>query len=92
MYEALAREPHASRVNWSRVQIVWGDERCVPPGDPESNYRMARETLLDRVPVPATNVHPIPEGMSFEEPKTRRSRRAVALPGGVRTSLRPPGV
>jgi 6-phosphogluconolactonase len=58
-YERLAREPLASRVMWSRVQVVWGDERCVPPGYAESNYRMARETLLDNVPVPAANVHRI---------------------------------
>ena len=48
-----------SRVMWSRVQVLWGDERCVPPDHIESNYRMARETLLDRVPVPAANVHRI---------------------------------
>ncbi len=48
-----------SSVMWSRVQVLWGDERCVPPHHAESNYRMARETLLDRVPVPAANVHRI---------------------------------
>ncbi len=58
-YELVAREPFASRVDWSRVQVVWGDERCVPPSDAESNYRMARESLLDHVPIPAANVHRI---------------------------------
>ena len=58
-YERLATEPWVSRVMWSRVQVLWGDERCVPPDQAESNYRMARETLLDRVPVPAANVHRI---------------------------------
>src|SRR5882762_5681058 len=48
-----------SKVMWSRVQVLWADERCVPPDHAESNYRMARETLLDRVPVPAANVHRI---------------------------------
>ena len=48
-----------SSVMWSRVQVLWGDERCVPPHHAESNYRMARETLLDRVPVPTANVHRI---------------------------------
>ena len=56
-YELLAREPYASRVDWSRVHVVWGDERCVPPSNADSNYRMAREALLDRVPIPATNIH-----------------------------------
>src|SRR5712671_5557915 len=58
-YRRLASEALVSRVMWSRVQVLWGDERCVPPDDVESNYRMARETLLDRVPIPAANVHRI---------------------------------
>jgi 6-phosphogluconolactonase len=58
-YLRLGKEDLVSKVLWSRVQIVWGDERCVPPQNVESNYRMARETLLDRVPVPAANVHRI---------------------------------
>ena len=58
-YERLATEPLVSRVMWPRVQVVWGDERCVPPDQAGSNYRMAREALLDRVPVPAANVHRI---------------------------------
>ncbi|MFI5236185.1 MAG: 6-phosphogluconolactonase, partial [Gemmatimonadales bacterium] len=48
-----------SRVEWSRVQILGGDERCVPPDLKESIYRLARETLLDLVPVPAATVHRI---------------------------------
>jgi 6-phosphogluconolactonase len=58
-YACLAAEPRASEVDWSRVHVLWGDERCVPPDDARSNYRMARETLLDRVPVPVANVHRI---------------------------------
>jgi len=58
-YRRLSTEALVSRVMWSRVQVLWGDERCVPPHHPESNYRMARETLLDHVPVPAANVHRI---------------------------------
>src|ERR1700704_2557360 len=58
-YRRIASEALVSRVMWSRVQVLWSDERCVPPHHAESNYRMARETLLDRVPVPAANVHRI---------------------------------
>jgi len=58
-YLRLASEALVSRVMWSRVQILWGDERCVPPDHVDSNYRMARETLLDRLPIPAPNVHRI---------------------------------
>ena len=45
MYQLLAEAP----VEWGRVSILFGDERCVPPADPESNYRLAKDTLLGRV-------------------------------------------
>jgi 6-phosphogluconolactonase len=45
--------------DWHLTHIFWGDERCVPPDDPRSNYRMAKETLLDRVPIPAEQIHRI---------------------------------
>lgn len=59
LYQRLAAEPFTSKVDWSRVQILWGDERCVPPDDAASNFRMTREALLDHVPVPQANVHRI---------------------------------
>ncbi len=57
VYELLAGEEFSARVEWPKVQIFFGDERCVPPDDAESNYRMARESLLSRIAVPAQNVH-----------------------------------
>jgi len=59
LYALLATDAYASRIHWPRVHIFWGDERCVPPGSPASNYRMARVALLSRVPLPAANVHRI---------------------------------
>ncbi|AKF07907.1 6-phosphogluconolactonase [Sandaracinus amylolyticus] len=59
VYERLAQPSFVGRIDWSRARIFFGDERCVPPDHPESNYRMAREALLDRVPIPAANVHRI---------------------------------
>src|SRR5208283_4731663 len=44
---------------WEDVQVFWGDERHVPPEHPDSNYRMAKEALLDRVAIPPQNVHRI---------------------------------
>jgi 6-phosphogluconolactonase len=58
-YALLAGEDLAARVEWSLVHVFWGDERCVPPDHPDSNYRLAREALLDKVLVPARNVHRI---------------------------------
>jgi 6-phosphogluconolactonase len=57
LYAALAPLAAASGLDWAKVHFFWGDERCVPPDDPRSNYRMARESLLDRVGPPAGNVH-----------------------------------
>jgi 6-phosphogluconolactonase len=59
LYRLLAAEPYASQVDWDQVQPFWGDERCVPPDDPASNYRMAREALLDGVQALLPNVHRI---------------------------------
>lgn len=49
VYEALATDPKA--MDWSKVWMTFGDERCVPPDDDESNYRMAREAMLDKLPL-----------------------------------------
>jgi 6-phosphogluconolactonase len=57
LYMRLAALPYRAAVPWSRVHVLWSDERCVPADHAASNYRMARETLLDHVPIPATNVH-----------------------------------
>jgi 6-phosphogluconolactonase len=56
MHALLANNPLAGCIDWTKVYVFWGDERCVPPDHPDSNYRMARETLLDHVPVPRENV------------------------------------
>jgi 6-phosphogluconolactonase len=85
MYALLAAEPRRSRVDWSRVQILWGDERCVPPDHAASNYRMACEALLSHVPVPEANVHRIrgedkPEAAAAEY--ERVIRRVLHTPVG----------
>jgi 6-phosphogluconolactonase len=55
-YELLAADPLRNNLPWSDVFIYFGDERCVPPDDERSNYRMAREAFLDTVPIPSANV------------------------------------
>jgi len=59
MYEQLASAEMVGRVKWNRVYVFWGDERCVPPGDVVSNYRLAYESLLLHAPIPPQNVHRI---------------------------------
>lgn len=57
VYEALARSPQP---RWERIDVWFADERAVAPDDPESNYRLVRETLLDRVPISPHRVHRMP--------------------------------
>ena len=59
IYELLAGDELREQVAWPKCHIFFGDERCVPPDHADSNYRMANETLLSRVPVPSENVHRI---------------------------------
>jgi 6-phosphogluconolactonase len=72
-YELLA----GAEVRWGRVTVLFGDERCVPPDDPESNYCMARESLLDRV-APAT-VHRIAGELGPDEAAAAYDRVVSAL-------------
>ena len=58
LFDLLAVE-FREKVDWSRVDVFWGDERCVPPDDPGSSYGQARKALLSRVPLPETNIHRI---------------------------------
>jgi 6-phosphogluconolactonase len=67
LYERLAEPPYLNTFPWSRTHWFWGDERFVPHDDVLSNYRMVREALLSRAPIPTINIHPIPtEGLSPE--------------------------
>jgi 6-phosphogluconolactonase len=57
MFKLLAAEPFRSVVPWARIDLFWVDERCVPPTDADSNYRMTNEALLSHVPLPAEQIH-----------------------------------
>lgn len=67
---------------WSEVHVWWGDERCVPADSPESNYRLAAETLLARAPLPAANVHRMRGELGPDE-----GARAYAAELGEHTEL-----
>lgn len=58
-YEILAQAPLREQIPWDRIHVFWGDERCVDPDDPRSNAKLAREALLDQVPLPRSQIHPI---------------------------------
>jgi 6-phosphogluconolactonase len=57
---ALLAGPAYAGLDWRRIHIFFGDERCVSPDHPDSNYRMARMALLDHVPIPPANIHRMP--------------------------------
>ena len=56
MFALLAAEPFLSQVPWNKLELYWVDERCVGPDDADSNYRMTKEQLLSKVPLPAEKV------------------------------------
>ncbi len=60
LYSLLGSEPYGSQIDWKLVHIFWGDERCVPPDNPDSNFFMAQEVLLSKIPIPAFQVHRMP--------------------------------
>jgi 6-phosphogluconolactonase len=83
LFRLLAAPACASRIPWSHTHILWGDERLVPPDDPGSNYKLALDTLLAHVPIPAQNIH---RAKGELEPKSAvanyaRQLRHLALPG-----------
>lgn len=59
-HSVLVAPPYRDQVDWGSLEFFWGDERFVPPDDPESNYRMARETLLLKAPITSDQVHRVP--------------------------------
>src|SRR5688572_16113815 len=60
-YELLGTR-YRDAIDWARTEVFFGDERFVPHSDARSNYKMAEDALLRRVPIPATHVYPIPTG------------------------------
>jgi 6-phosphogluconolactonase len=76
LFERLGASPRVSAIDWGRVHVFWSDERCVSPADARSNFRVAHEALLARVPLPPTHVHRM-EGEL--EPEVAAARYELAL-------------
>ncbi len=60
LYALLASEPYRDQINWALVEVFWSDERCVPSDSEDSNYHLAEEALLSKVPIPASQIHRMP--------------------------------
>lgn len=89
LYQNLADAtlPWRGRVPWSHVRLFWGDERHVPPEHPDSNYGMAKATLLDHVPVPAAHVHRIRAEMPDAHEAAADYERTLEDVSGPRRSV-----
>jgi 6-phosphogluconolactonase len=84
LYGLLASDEFSGRFPWPRVSWYWGDERFVPYDHPDSNYRMTREAMLARVPVPPENIHPIPTDGTPED-AARRYEQTLQGAYGAKT-------
>lgn len=66
LYSLLASEEYRDRIDWARWHVFFSDERRVPLDDPRSNYFNARTSLLDHVPIPAGQIHPLTDADQYE--------------------------
>ncbi|NEP89063.1 MAG: 6-phosphogluconolactonase [Okeania sp. SIO2C2] len=73
LYESIATQ----NLPWDKIHVFWGDERYVAPDHQDSNQKMARQAWLDRVPIPPTNIHPMPTGAG--DPETDASSHDAHL-------------
>jgi len=81
LYELLATDAFAKRIDWAHTELCFGDERCVPPDDPASNYRMASQALIAHVPIAAAHVHRIAAELSPTQAADDYEARLRALLG-----------
>jgi 6-phosphogluconolactonase len=78
MFRYLAQPAFADRVDWGSTHVFWGDERCVPPDHPDSNFGIASSLLLEHVPIPSFHVHRI---IGESDPSTAAADYAKTLKG-----------
>ncbi len=72
LYALLASDEYRSQIDWALVEIFWSDERCVAPDDTESNYHMAYDTMLGRLPIAASQIHRMPADEEDREAASRK--------------------
>jgi 6-phosphogluconolactonase len=77
MFYGLLASEFREQIPWTHVHVFWGDERYVSAEDPDSNYRMARKALLDHVPCPHGNVHPMPTHFPSPDDAARDYERTL---------------
>ncbi len=90
LYELLAGPPFRQQIDWNCVHLFWGDERCVPPTDPQSNYHMTHEAMLRFLPLPAENVHRLQAERAERDAAARDYQEQIAHAFGVSANGEPP--
>lgn len=91
IYAALRDSPARDAVDWSRVDLWWGDERFLPAGHPDRNETQARAALLDALPLDPARVHPMPasDGPDGSDPEAAAARHAAELAAAARPGTAP---
>jgi 6-phosphogluconolactonase len=79
LYELLSEPYYKDRIDWGKTFVLFGDERCVPPTDDQSNYKMAKDALLSKIPVPEKNVYRIPAEMTPPQEGARAYEQSLKV-------------
>jgi len=90
LFELLAAEPDRERVAWANVDFFWSDERAVDPDHPSSNFRMARESLLDKLAIAPARIHRMPAERADLDAVALEHQAALARVAGVSADGPPP--
>ncbi len=90
MFEMLADSPYRDQVAWPMVHVFWGDERSVPPDHRDSNYRLANEAMLARLPIPIAQIHRIEAERTDRDAAARDYQTTIAKAFGVDPNGEPP--
>ena len=79
-FEELSKN-YEDKFDWNQIHFYWGDERCVPPDDDESNYGMTKEYLLDHINIPRDNIHRI---KGEDDPEVEAKRYSEEIKKNIR--------
>lgn len=83
LFELLANESFARQLFWDRIHLWWGDERNVPSDDKDSNYKMAHDALISKVPIPEGNVHRVKTELGTQEAAANYEAEMLRVIAGV---------
>jgi 6-phosphogluconolactonase len=90
LYELLTTPAYQPQVDWSKIEFFWGDERSVPPDNKDSNYRMAREALLSKLPTADRQIHRLQAERADRDQAARDYQAEIAKVFGVPADGPPP--